>query len=331
MPHVSIIVPCYNEQATIRLLLQALTCQTYPLGDLEVIIADGLSSDGTRNEIIAFHKEHPELSLTVVDNPKKTIPSGLNAGLSSAKGDLFIRMDAHSIPQNDYVERCVTALEQGLGDNVGGVWQIRAGGPGWISRSIAAAAAHPLGVGDALYRYTRQAGLVDTVPFGAFKRELIKHIGPFDESLLTNEDYEFNVRLRQQGGRVWLDPKIRSTYIARSSLHALAQQYWRYGFWKARMLRRYPGTVRWRQALPPLFVVSLIGLLVISVWLQAARLLLGLEMLLYGLALFAATVQISIRQKDFALLGGVPLAVMTMHFCWAAGFLWSLVRPEKRI
>jgi len=148
----------------------------------------------------------------------------------------------------------------------------------------------------------------------------------FDETLLTNEDYEFNVRVRQHGGRVWLDPEIRSVYFARSSLRSLAHQYWRYGYWKARMLRRYPGTIRWRQALPPLFVVSLVGLLCLSPWFAFARLALAIEALLYLAALLVASLQIAFRHKDLSLLVGVPLAVIAMHFSWAGGFLWSLVR-----
>ena len=140
---------------------------------------------------------------------------------------------------------------------MGGIWDIQPQGKGWQARAIAAAAAHPFAVGDAYYRFTRAAQEVDTLPFGAFRKSLIERIGAFDEDLLTNEDYEFNVRLRKSGGRIWLDPAIRSVYFARSNLLDLARQYWRYGFWKVRMLRRHPNTIRWRQSLPPLFVLSL--------------------------------------------------------------------------
>ena len=328
MPLVSIIIPCYNEQATIRFLLDAIACQTYPLSELEVVIADGLSTDRTREVVAEFQREHQDMALMLVDNPKKSIPSALNIALRSAKGKMILRLDAHSVPQNDYVERCVSALEQGLGDNVGGVWQIRASGTGWMRQAIAAAAAHPFGVGDARYRYATQAGLVDTVPFGAFKRELVDRIGGFDETLLTNEDYEFNVRVRQNGGRIWLDPQIKMVYFARSNLRALAQQYWRYGYWKARMLRRYPSTVRWRQALPPLFVLGLVGLALLSIWIRPALWVLAFVLLLYILALIAASLQISLSKQNLKLLAGVPLAVATMHFSWAGGFLWSLIgRP----
>ena len=169
---------------------------------------------------------------------------------------------------------------------------------------------------------------MDTVPFGAFKRELVDRIGGFDETLLTNEDYEFNVRVRQNGGRIWLDPQIKMVYFARSNLRALARQYWRYGYWKARMLRRYPSTVRWRQALPPLFVLGLVGLALLSIWIRPALWVLACVLLLYILALIAASLQISLSKQNLKLLAGVPLAVATMHFSWAGGFLWSLIgRP----
>lgn len=323
-PLVSIIVPCYNEEATIGLLLQSILRQTYPQSALEVIIADGLSTDKTRSQIAAFQSDHSELAVRIVDNPKRIIPSALNAALKAANGEIIVRLDGHSMPDASYIKCCVEALEKSMGDNVGGVWEIRPGGPGWQARAIAAAASHPLGVGDALYRFTNQAGAVDTVPFGAYKKALIQAIGPYDETLLINEDYEFNVRVRQHGGRVWLDPAIRSVYFARSSLTALARQYWHYGFWKSKMLRRYPSTLRWRQALPPAFVISLLALLLLSPWLSLARWFLLAETLIYLVTLFLAGLQIAIQHKDISNLLGAPLAVATMHLAWGSGFLWSI-------
>ena len=330
MPLVSIIVPCYNEQSTIRLLLDAILCQTYPIENLEVILADGMSEDGTREQIAVFQHEHPELHIQVIDNPKRNIPAGLNCGLSQAKGDIIIRLDAHSMPYPEYIERCVTALDQGAGENVGGVWEIRPGTNGWLAKAIAVAASHRLGVGDALYRFTSQAREVDTVPFGAFRRVTFDQIGQFDETLLTNEDYEFNARLRQNGGQVWLDPSIRSVYFARPDLSSLARQYFRYGFWKWRMLRRYPKTLRLRQALPPLLVISLVGLLILSIWVEPLRWLLGLEIILYLSILFLGTARAALlQQKDARLLVGIPAAIVTMHLSWGAGFLWSIMVPKQ--
>ena len=141
IPTVSIIVPCYNEKATIRPLLDSILAQTYPLERLEVVISDGLSVDGTRNAIASFCEDHPELRVLVVDNWARTIPSGLNRAIEAACGDIFVRLDAHSMPHPEYVERCVEALEGGLGANVGGVWEIRPGAKTWIAGAISAAAA----------------------------------------------------------------------------------------------------------------------------------------------------------------------------------------------
>jgi len=317
-PIVSLITPCLNEEKNIRKLLDGILAQTYPMMDMEVVIADGLSDDNTRVEIAAFQREHPELTLRVVDNPSRIIPAGLNLTLKSAQGEFVVRMDAHSVPAPDYVARCVDALCADLGDNVGGVWEIRPGAEGWVAASIAAAAAHPLGVGDALYRHATQAQTVDTVPFGAFRRELIEKIGFFDETLLANEDYEFNARIRQSGGRIWLDPAIRSVYFARPTFGKLAKQYFNYGYWKWQMLRRYPNTLRWRQFLPPVFVLSLFFWLVAGVFFPPAFLLLVLELFFYFFILFMAGAKI----KQF----GLPLAIAVMHISWGSGLLWSALR-----
>ncbi|MBV6451523.1 MAG: hypothetical protein MHPDNHAH_02267 [Anaerolineales bacterium] len=330
MPKVSIVIPCYNEQSTIRLLLEALREQTFPRAQMEVIVSDGMSTDNTRAEIAAFRKKHRDLKTLVVDNVKQTIPSAVNRAIEEASGEIIVRLDAHSKPYPDYVANCVKALKAKLGDNVGGVWEIQAGAKTWIAESIAVAAAHPLGVGDALYRHAKKAAEVDTVPFGAFKRTLIKKVGPFDETLLTNEDYEFNARVRKAGGRIWLDPSIRSIYFARPTLLELARQYWRYGYWKWRMLRRYPNTLRWRQALPPLFVLSLAGLVLGSFFFPFAKYLLLFELLLYFFILLLVGIQARLRLRKQFLSVGLPLAIPVMHISWGSGLLWSMLASGFR-
>ncbi|KPL05933.1 glycosyl transferase, partial [bacterium SM23_57] len=258
----------------------------------------------------------------VVDNPKRNIPSGLNRAIEASEGKYLIRLDAHSVPAPDYVERCVRALEDGMGDNVGGIWDIKPSSDGWVSKSISLAASHPLGVGDAYYRVGGKSQEVDTVPFGAFRRSLVDKIGSFDESLLSNEDYEFNARIRKAGGKVWLDPQIRSTYFARSTFHDLAKQYWRYGYWKIRMLVRYPETFRWRQ-LAGGFMLTWLILGLLSIWFPLARWLILLEAVVYCTVLFGSGTNLAIKRRSFMLLIGVPLAIATMHFSWGSAFLWS--------
>ncbi len=330
MYKVSVIVPCYNEQATIEKLLQAFFDQSYPLNEIEVIIADGMSTDQTRTVINRFQDNHPELLIRVIDNIKRAIPSGLNRAIEAAKGEIFVRFDAHSIPDRDYIRNCVLALDSNKGDNVGGIWMIQAGSSTWMAKAIAIAASHPLAVGDARYRIGGVAQEVDTVPFGAFRRELIQKVGLFDETLLTNEDYEFNVRIRQSGGKVWMDPSIRSVYFSRSTLKELALQYWRYGYWKAQMLRRYPRTVRWRQVLPPLFVFSLLSLGLLSIVWSLTRWLFIIIVILYTIIIFIAGIQSSIKHRDISLVIGIPLAIATIHLSWGLAFLRGLVlKPGK--
>ncbi len=324
MTLVSVVVPCRNEQDRILFLLHALNEQTYPMQDMEVVIADAMSSDLTSQRIREFMQVHSDLRIMIIDNPQKTIPAGLNLALKAATGEIIVRLDAHSVPYPEYVSRCVQSIEAGRGDNVGGVWEIHPGKDTWLARGIAAAASHPLGVGDAFYRYAELPKLVDTVPFGSFRRQLLERIGYFDETLLTNEDYEFNVRLRKTGGKVWLDPEIRSIYYARSTIKELARQYWRYGYWKARMLRRYPETIRWRQALPPLMILGFVFLSLLSFsWFFAAWIFM-IELLSYSIILLAAGFHSAKKKKDFSLMFSVPLAIATMHFSWGSAFIWSV-------
>lgn len=181
-----------------------------------------------------------------------------------------------------------------------------------------------------MYRHARQAAYVDTVPFGSFHRSLIERVGLFNESLLTNEDYEFNARVREAGGKIWLDPSIRSVYFARPTLLELIRQYWRYGFWKWRMLRRYPHTLRWRQALPPLFVLSLLGLALLSLVIPLARLALAGEIILYLFIMLLTGLYTAIRQQKPYLVFGLPLAIPAMHITWGGGFLWSILVTSNR-
>lgn len=322
----SVIVPCYNEERTISLLLDSLSQQTYPISRMEVIIADGLSTDLTRKQIVDFLNDHKDLKVKIVDNPKRTIPAAVNIAVQHSSGVFIVRLDAHSIPEPTYVELCVNALKEGKADCVGGVWKIAPGNESWMARSIAAAAANPIAVGDAHYRFTNKVAYVDTVPFGAFRKDLFIKLGGFNENLLTNEDYEFFTRIRKNNGRIWLDPAISSIYFARSDLLSLSRQYWRYGFWKFKMLQQFPDTLRLRQALPPMFVLTILSLTFLSLidkiflWI-----LLGL-LSFYFLILIAASIITSTLRKEPSLVTGMPLAILCMHASWGSGFLYSIIK-----
>ena len=330
-PLVSVIIPCRNEEKTIHLVLEALFEQSFPLQNMEIVIADGLSTDGTRRAIHAFSEAHPALFMRLVDNPKQIIPTGLNTAIKASKGELIVRMDAHSLPNQDYVQRCYNAHQEGKAENVGGVWKISPQNNGWVARSIAAAAANPFAVGDAHYRFTEKAAYVDTVPYGSYKRELFEKIGYFDESLLANEDYEFNTRIRQSGGRIWLDPAIQCTYFARATFAALAKQYWGYGFWKAQMLKRYPETLRWRQALPPAFVLGLVVLALVGFIWPIAWPVFAIIVGLYLAVQLVPAIQISLKAGDIHLSIGVVIATLIMHFSWGTALIVGLFsHPDRK-
>ena len=322
---VSLIIPCYNEAGTIGGLLTAIGAQTFPSRDLEVVIADGRSTDGTRKVIEEFGTSRPDLRLTLVDNPDRSIPAALNRAIAASQGHVLIRLDAHSVPERTYIERCLGTLERTQAANVGGLWEIKPGRDTWIGRAIAAAAAHPLGAGDARYRTSGAEGPVDTVPFGAYPREWLDRVGRFNEDLLTNEDYEYNERIRRLGGVVWFDPAIRSAYFARGSMSALARQYARYGFWKARMLLRYPSSLRLRQTLPPVFFLSTLGLLISLPFVPIAPAALAVEWGTYAAVLLSAALVEGVRRRSVSMLVGFPPAIAAMHLSWGSSFWWGLL------
>jgi succinoglycan biosynthesis protein ExoA len=186
------------------------------------------------------------------------------------------------------------------------------------------AASHPLAIGDAKYRFSSKAQSVDTVPFGSFKRETLDQIGHFDESLKANEDYELNARIRSAGGIVWFNPAIHSVYFARPTFLALAQQYARYGYWKWRMLLRFPETIKWRQALPPTFVFGLIFGPLFAIILPWLAIPWQLAVVSYALLLLAIAFQKSLQKSNFSILFGMPLAIFIMHLSFGSAMIWSI-------
>jgi glycosyltransferase involved in cell wall biosynthesis len=324
-PLVSVIIPCYNEEDTIVQVLQALADQTYPLSHLEVLVVDGLSTDRTLARIDRFAAARPDLPLRVIANPHRIIPAAMNLGIAQARGSYLLRMDAHALPARDYVARCVELLQAGVADNVGGRWMIVAGAHTPLAQAIALAVGHPFGSGDALYRYSQRAAYVDTVPFGAFSRELFERVGGYDEALLINEDYDLNYRIRRAGGRIYFSPQITATYYARSSLSALARQYFRYGWWKVRMLYKHPASVRWRQLVPAAFVAGLLGLGLLG--LAAPRLAYAWLGLVGGYGLVNGGLAVSSARRQ-GVCGRVawrlPIVFAVIHLSWGSGFWASL-------
>jgi len=322
---VSVVIPCLNEAASITRLLDAVAAQDYPLH--QVIVADCGSADGTLEILEKYQREHPAFPLHFFIQSRGTIPIAMNAGIRAASGEIVVRLDAHSCPIGTYIRQSVeTLLETGAGV-VGGVWKIAPGGAGTTARAITRAVAHRLGAGDAAYRIGPPRpgrSPVDTVPYGCYRKSTWEKIGGYNEKLQTNEDYEFNYRVRLDGQPVLLDSDIRCTYIARSTLKALAKQYFRYGWWKAKMLLKHPGSLRLRQAIPVGFVTVIIALAGASLFFEWARWLLGSILLLYILVLGATSLCIGRKERDWGIVPILPAVFATVHFAWGSGMLAHL-------
>lgn len=315
-PPVSVIVPIYNEVAFIRRSLGALLEQDYP-GMYEVLCIDGMSDDGTRDVIMELTAREPRLRL--IDNPKRVIPSALNTGFRAAKYELVARMDAHTLAPPEYLRRCVEALQTSGAECVGGRWEYR--GETYSGCAIAAAMESRFGVGTGQWRGRSTAGEVDTVPYGLWKRERVLALGGFDESILINEDYELCYRLRKAGGRVVYSPAIRSLYLPRQDLRSLWKQYFRYGQWKARVLRKHPASFQARHGAAPLFVAGVVsGAPLAFVW-APARWVYLVGLAVYGLMALYFSLRQAARH-GWRYLPLIPLVFLTLHLAWGTGF-WA--------
>ena len=255
MTTVSIVLPTLNEQAFIRDCLDTLLAQDHPVE--EILVVDGGSADGTR--AIAEAAGAP---VRVVDNPKVTAAAAMNVGIDEAKGEVIVRADAHTLYEPDYVRRCLAVLESTGAAVVGG--PMRPAGLTNFGRAVAAVTSSPLGVGPGRFHYAADAQEVETVYLGAYRKATVLDVGGYDDHSLqwAAEDQELNYRIRRAGGRIWLDPTIRSTYFPRSTPKALWRQYFNYGVCKASTLNKHRTLPYWRPLVPAALVaVAAAGLL----------------------------------------------------------------------
>ena len=332
---VSVIMPIRNEARYIVRSLGAVLAQDYPSERIEVLVVDGMSEDGTRAVVQKTLKRMLErsnvstcqhASVQLLDNPARIASTAFNIGLSQARGEVIILVGGHCEIAPDYVRRCIEVLKETGGDCVGG--PMVTAGETWIARAIALAQSSFFGVGGVAFRTRRnRPGYVDTVAFGAYRREVFDSVGGFDEELVRNQDDEFNFRLIQAGGKIWLDPSIRSVYYSRASLRRLWRQYFQYGLYKVRLIQKRGAVPSWRHLVPATFVVALLGSLFLALITRQPILRLGVAGP-YVLANLLASLWTA--RRDWRTLPVLPFAFAIIHLAYGLGFLWGLWRWRGR-
>ena len=314
----TIIVPCRNEADHIDRFLDCLFQQKLPGGtEIEVLIADGGSDDGTRERIELHRQRRPEIR--VIDNPKRIVSVGLNSAIRQAHGEVILRMDVHTVYARDYIAECLRALQESGADNVGGPWV--AAGSTYLSKAIASAFASRFVSGGGRAHDPAYEGDLDTVYLGCWRREVFEKYGLFDEELVRSQDNELNLRIQRGGGRIWQTPRIRSRYAPRGSLRQLFRQYTQYGYWKVRVIRKHKIPASVRQLVPGGFVACLLLLAAatpFSDW--AWRCLLAL-IALYGAASAVSSAALCGNRLNWWYMPVMPAVFATYHFGFGYGFL----------
>ncbi len=358
IPLVSIIIPCRNEEKFIGKCLESIIGQDYPHENLEVLVVDGMSEDGTRGiiekytdmslrgkaeAISSFQRSEGlprslhSLAMTVklLDNPKKITPCALNIGIKNAKGKIIFWMSAHNRYEKDYVSKCVQYLNEYNADNVGGIMVTLPRNETFIGKAIATVLSHPFGVGNSVFRTgSKKPKWVDTVFGGCYKREVFERIGLFNENLVRGQDMEFNLRLKKSGGKTLLVPEIVSYYYALSDLRSFCRHNFINGVWAIlpfKFSKIMP--VSLRHLVPFVFVLGLLGTGILSFFFP---LFLWLFLGIIGLHFLANiyfSLRIALKKKNIKYLAAMPLLFASLHFGYGFGSIWGVVRfllPAKK-
>jgi succinoglycan biosynthesis protein ExoA len=327
---VSIVVACRNEIKDIRRFLDCLVSQEMASISWEAILADGMSDDGTFTVLKDYCARYSQLR--VLSNSGRIVSTGLNAAIRAARGDIIIRMDAHSWYPPTYCRLCLSTLQRTGADYVGGPIAARAEGA-WARSVVAAFHSRFATGGSSRFRELDYEGWVNTLPYGAWRRATLDRIGLFDESLIRNQDDELNIRLLRSGGRIWQTPDLLSWYCPRSTLSKLFQQYLQYGFWQVPVIRKHKTLSSWRKLVPVMFVlanaVALATLVVTAIsrspWFGPAAFL--CVVLVGGYLLLDLLASLIVASKHgWATLAYLPLIFSTYHFSFGLGFLAGCVR-----
>ncbi|WP_433381766.1 glycosyltransferase family 2 protein [Streptosporangium sp. CA-115845] len=318
-PPISIVIPVLNEERHLREAVRQVLSQRYE-GPIEVVLAIGPSRDRTQEVADEIAADDPRV--IVVPNPTGRTPNALNAAIAASSNKIIARVDGHAMLPDDYLRVAVETLEETGADNVGGIMAAEGVTP--FEQAVARAMTSKIGVGGARFHTGGTAGPADTVYLGVFRREALERVGGYDEHFQRAQDWEMNHRIRETGGLVWFQPRMRVSYRPRPNLKALAKQYFHYGRWRRVVARTHEGTINLRYLAPPLAVLAILAGLVVSPFLWPGLLIPGgyLAAILVGSAVTGSGLPAQALTR-------LPLVYVTMHMSWGWGFLTSPRRLGK--
>ncbi|MCI5957781.1 MAG: glycosyltransferase family 2 protein [Clostridiales bacterium] len=317
---VSVVIPVYNEEKCIEKCVDSLLLQDYPIKNMEWIFVDGCSKDQTAELLKQYQDKYPKL-IKVFNNPNRIVPYAMNIGIAASCGKYIVRLDAHADYATDYISKCIYYLESTDAENVGGVAETKA--DGFVGKAIAKMLSSKFGVGNSQFRTNGESGYVDTVPFGAFRREVFKKYGGYDERLVRNQDNEMNFRIRKNGGKIYLSNDIHLSYYCRDSIKEIAKMATKNGMWNIITMKLCPGSMGLRHFIPFLFVGSVLGLGILGIVHPVFWTLLGLEIALYLLLDILFSIKQAATIKEFWVL---LLLFPIFHIAYGAGSMIGITK-----
>ena len=323
---VSVIIPVYNEKLHLYECIESIRGQTYPKDLIEVLLIDGLSTDGTRKIINEYGEKYQFIKM--LDNPQRIVPCALNIGIKNAKGDIIIRLDAHTYYDKDYILKSVETLNKVNAANVSGPIVTLPGSDTALAKAISFASSHIFGVGNSKFRTNTKAQFVDTLAFGAFKKEIFDKLGLFNEKLARNQDIEFNYRIIRSGKKIFLNPEIKSYYYTQSTLKGLCFHSFKNGMWNLFTLAVNMRGLSIRHLIPFLFILSLLICLFLSS-IQPLFFFLFISILfIYSLTCIIVSIKIGIANK-YKYFFLIPIVFAMLHFSYGFGYLWGLIKMRN--
>ncbi|NIP26884.1 MAG: glycosyltransferase [Phycisphaerae bacterium] len=321
LPMVSVIAPCRNEVLFIEKAIRTILENDYPTELIELLVIDGMSTDGTR-EIVGRMAEHDE-RIRLLDNPKKIVPSAMNIGIKASQGEYILRIDCHSTFASNYISKCIELSRRTCADNVGGYIITLPGADTRIAKAIMAATSSKFGVGNSTFRLSGPEQEAETVPFGTFRRNLFDKIGLYDERLVRNQDIELNSRIRKAGGRIVISPDIRVNYYNRATYSGLWRQSFNNGLWNPYTIWLTGGGLALRHFIPMFFVIGLFTLSLCAVFQPPVKWVLLGYILVYLCSAGFFSIKHTRRNKILSIL--VLWSYIVLHISYGFGSLCGLI------